>query len=97
MLVSELIKQLEDLKAAHGDLEVQTLVPEGPYTRCEGPPEFMGIGWCDEEGEFIDSDKREEMILEVIDDLELNDRADAEAELDHLDGPYLCIGAIAIE
>ena len=52
MLISDLIKKLQDFQKDNGDLKVQLVVPEGPYARLESTPDVFGIGYSDSEGEY---------------------------------------------
>lgn len=94
MRVSELIQILQGLQEENGDLEVQGLVPEGPYTRLEGPPEFVGLGYSDGEGEFRSEDDVEELVAEAMEEDE--DLTEEEVRGCY-SGPYICIGAMGID
>lgn len=84
MLVSELIAKLQALQAEHGDLEVQTVVPEGPYARLEGEPDILDVGYHDDEGEYVSQESFDERVEEAEDEGE---------EPPELEGPFICIGA----
>ena len=89
MKISELIATLQAAQAEHGDLEVQSLVPEGPYARLEGPFEYTGIGYCDEEGEFLDKDDYDKRIAEMEED-------ETEDPEGYFEGPFYCMGALPV-
>lgn len=86
MKVSELIQALQAMQEEHGDLEVQSLVPEGPYNRLEGPPSLY-VGHHDCEGEFYSVDDVQELIDQAIED---GDDPDDVSE--SYPGPFICIG-----
>ena len=88
MTVSELIKKLQDLQAKHGDLNISSVAPEGPYTRCEGDPDILGIGYADDEGEYISIEEYQELAEQA---------EEAGEDISHISGPYICIGSESYE
>lgn len=87
MKISDLIATLQAALAEHGDLEVQNVVPEGPYARCEGPFEHMGVGYMNDEGEHLDEDDYEAQAAQAEED---------GGDMSHVEGPFYCIGALPV-
>jgi hypothetical protein len=93
MLISDLIKKLQEAQAEHGDLEVQAAVPEGPYTRLVGDPDVFGLGYMGEDCDYLDEENYEDIKAEI----EENAADDGvEPDFSELSGPYFCIGTLAI-
>ena len=87
MKISEMIASLQAALVEHGDLEIQSVVPEGPYARCEGPFEYMGVGYMNDEGEFLDNEEYSELVEEA---------EDVGDDVSHIEGPFYCIGALPV-
>jgi len=98
MKISELIKTLTDLMQREGDLNVAVACPEGDYTRLEGSPDIVEVGYRDSsDGDFLDYG---DVIERMKDDGEINEEdllppdetVNAYCARVKIAGPFICIG-----